>query len=246
MSTTNSIAFPNTQPNVVYFTTSGTWTKPAGLRYVVVQLQGGGGAGGGVPAGATFSNSFIGGGGGAGSYIECLIPASSLGATVNVTVGAGGVGVSAGNGGSGAASSFGTSSASGGAGSGSLSAGGYTCPTHPGASVASTPVALGTTIRSKRGNPGRPSHVIKELAGGQNRCVVIRGGGGNPFVGSGAVDSTSTLTDSSSNLTGAGSISLGGGGGGSCNVNALSASAIGGARAGGNGGAGYVRVFEYF
>jgi len=73
-------------PQVVTFTSSGTWTKDAGLKYVVVEVQGGGGNGDSV----TSSSSSIstGGGGGAGGYSKKLILASALGATETVTVGA--------------------------------------------------------------------------------------------------------------------------------------------------------------
>lgn len=79
---------------VVPFTSSGTWTKDAGLKYVVVEVVGGGGGGGAV------SDE---GGGGAGGYSRKLILASELGATEVVTVGAGGAVDS-----SGTASSFGS------------------------------------------------------------------------------------------------------------------------------------------
>jgi len=114
----NCISAP---PDVVIFTSSGTFTKAdyPGLKGVRVRLVGGGGAGGGRSP-----SSPIGGGGGAGGYCEEFIPASSLGASVTVTVGAGGTGVSGGNGGNGGTSSFGTfNSASGGSG-GSTGAGG--------------------------------------------------------------------------------------------------------------------------
>ncbi len=85
-------------PQIVTFTGSGTWTKDAGLKYVVVELVGGGA--GGSSAGNQGSR-----GGGAGGYSRKLIAASSLGATETVTIGAAGVGgingVDVGNGGSG-------------------------------------------------------------------------------------------------------------------------------------------------
>ena len=81
-------------PQVVTFTSSGTWTKDAGLKYVVVETQAGGGGGG---------TSRNGGGGGGGGYSKKLILASALGATEVVTRGAGGAAESAGGN-----SSFGT------------------------------------------------------------------------------------------------------------------------------------------
>ena len=73
-------------PQVVTFTSSGTWTKDAGLKYVVVEVQGGGGNGDSVVAGDNVTSA--GGGGGAGGYSKKLILASALGATETVTVGA--------------------------------------------------------------------------------------------------------------------------------------------------------------
>lgn len=62
---------------VVTFTSSGTWTKNAGLKYVVVE-----GVGGGVDGLSGTPNE----GGGAGGYFRKLIPASALGATETVTI----------------------------------------------------------------------------------------------------------------------------------------------------------------
>lgn len=56
-----------------------TWTKPTGLKYIHVRVQGAGGDGAKA-------------GGGGGAYAEKTIGAASLGATETVTIGAAGVG----------------------------------------------------------------------------------------------------------------------------------------------------------
>lgn len=90
------------------FTASGTWTKPAGIRYVRVQLVGGGGGGGGH-----------GESGGAGGYSEKIIDVRNI-ASVAVTIGTGGAGTTYHNaGGNGTTTSFG-SHLSGGGGYGAI------------------------------------------------------------------------------------------------------------------------------
>ena len=81
---------------VVTLTSSGSWTAPAGVTSVTVEVWGGGGAGGGQDQG-----SDGGGGGGGGGYSKkntvTVIPGNSY----TVSVGAGGAGVTSGTGGSG-------------------------------------------------------------------------------------------------------------------------------------------------
>lgn len=73
-------------PTVQTFTTTDTWTKPDGLKYVVVEVQAAGGNGAdGVDNGSTGS---AGGGGGGGGYSKKIITAASLGTTETVTIGA--------------------------------------------------------------------------------------------------------------------------------------------------------------
>ena len=64
------------------FTSSGTWTKPAGITKVLVQVVGGG-------AGGHNTNGMAGSGGGAGGYSSMLIDVSSI-STSTITIGAAG------------------------------------------------------------------------------------------------------------------------------------------------------------
>ena len=135
--------------SVQVFTSSGTYTKPAGINTLKVICTGGGGGGG--EGKATFNYN---GGGAAGGTAIDIIDASSI-TTVAVTIGAGGALQNAGNGSAGndgATSSFGSfCSATG--GEGGKQEGG----THP------------------KAQPGVGSGGVINLTGGQG----VSQGGGN-------------------------------------------------------------------
>jgi hypothetical protein len=90
-----------TDPIVRYYTASDTWTKPAGLARVSLLALGGGGGGGSGRNSVAPTVAFGGGGASGGAIVHvCNIPASVLGATEDVTIGAfgaGGVAVSTDN-----------------------------------------------------------------------------------------------------------------------------------------------------
>ena len=96
------------------FTSSGTYTRPAGITKIKVYITGGGGGGAGCSS--SYAPAAGGGGGGGGTAIE-LIDASGTFADVTVTIGTGGAGTTDSQSGDGTTSSFGAyCSATGGSG----------------------------------------------------------------------------------------------------------------------------------
>ena len=206
--------------SMVSFTTSGTWTRPNGVRFALVFALGAGGGGGGA-AGAASSGS-AGGGGGAGGLALSFLDVTAL-AGNTVTVGSGGSAGSSGGGygGTGGASSFGIEVvAAGGAGGAGMTAGTTAAVGLGGGGGTTSAGDLGFT-----GAPGSPALRIDGtvVSSGSGGASFFGGGGRGSYVNSGGVAGTARGS---------------GGGGG-----AVSASTTG--RAGGAGAGGLVWIWEF-
>lgn len=208
------------------FTTSGTWTCPAGVTSVSVECWGGGGAGGGSRS----TVNSAGGGGGGGGYSANGAVTVVPGNTYNIVVGTGGIGVSNAAGGDGSASSFNATTvvANGGAGGGRGNSG-----------AGGNGAGLGTgTIRYTGGNGA--AGVSGTASGGGGGAAGSTGNGGaaaGQTAGIGAtLNGGSGGAGRSAENAGRDGLIYGGGGSGGYG------GAGGTALAGGNGANGYVTI----
>jgi len=201
-----------------------TWTKPAGLNYLTVEMVGGGAGGGGSNNAGTSAPG--GSGGGSGSYGRWIIPAASLGSTETITVGSAGTGSSASNGTDGGSSSVGTLAIAGGGVKGIVAGN-----TGPGRGVGGAGgVASGSVTAS---------FSVSQAGDGFTAAVGTSplqsgGGGDNPW-GTGGQANIAAATDAHTGRVGLG---YGAGGGGGLDSN--------GNTAGGAGTSGAVVVTEYY
>ena len=203
-----------------WFSASGTWTRPSGVRLALILAMGGGGGGGGIAGNASASGA--GGGGGAGGLAIKFQDVTSS-PTVSVTIGSGGAGgVSTGGpGGNGGATSFGTFAAAGGGNGG---------PTM-------TPATFATAVTG--GNGGSASQGDYAFSGSPGAPAmrfdannVISGNGGSGFFGGGGMGGIGNAPGNTVASPGSG------GAGGTVASNATG-------RAGGSGANGLVWVWEF-
>jgi hypothetical protein len=197
--------------------TAQTYTKPANVTSIMVEVIGGGGGGGGSAGGAGFG---LGGGGGSGGYARLWI--ASAASTYTYTVGAGGAGGAAGvnTGTSGGTTTFSASSlqATGGTGgvggnAGTSAAGGNTAP------------GAGGVGSNGNINAGGEQGTFALLA----LALIVPGQGGSSIYGGGGL---TLVIGNGGNAQNYGS---GGGGGASQASN----------QSGGNGSGGLIVVWEF-
>jgi hypothetical protein len=203
-------------------TSSGTYTKPAGLQFLEVELAGGGGGGG--SAGTTGAGTYSAGGGGGGAgYVRYLYPAADLAATTAYAVGSSGVTAAAGGN-----TTFRNLTGGGGGGglSGVASSTISATGTGSGGSSSSTETGQALLIFGANGGAGL---VVYPVAGWNQR-----GAGGGSFLAPWFMPSP---TGTAAGVAGR---SYGGGGSGACN------GASQGVGAAGLGATGIIILTEYF
>lgn len=212
--------------NVQVFTTNGTYTPTAGMKYCIIEVVGGGGGGGGIGNPASGISAASSGGGG-GGYARLYASSLTIGASQSVTIGNGGSGgVGSNNGTSGGSTSFGSGplvSATGGNG-GLFNNGGGVRGVVGGVGSSGDFQAYGGT--SSAGYSISTSGAILGL-GGNGGSSIYGAGGAGPII-------FANVTSNGNN-----GLLYGGGGSGASGHNGS------GAGTGGNGVSGIVIITEY-
>ncbi|UUV44796.1 hypothetical protein RCRUDOLPH_29 [Rhodobacter phage RcRudolph] len=214
---------PGRLRSVQKFTAGGTWTRPSGVRAIVVEVVGGGGGGGGVTSVA--SSAGCGGGGGAGAYVRQYIDVTAL-ASAAVLVGAAGTAGAntGGTGGTGGTSSFNGAVAQATGGLGGVGQVGAATPAIVLGGNGGT--ASPTTVNVwGHGAVGQMGNRVSGTVGASG------GGAAGPFGGGGLGRNTAGAGDTAA--------APGAGGGGALSLNGSAAAA------GGAGAPGLVVVYEY-
>ncbi len=200
-----------------------TWSKPANLNYVIVELWAGGGSGG--------SGNSTAGGAGGGAYNRITLQVSDLSPTETVTIAAGGSAVTGSAGNIGGNSSFGSHITVYGGGGGTVTAGGG----GGGGGGIRSAGATGTTTGGAGGSPAGGTGG-NAAVGGANSGFGGGGGGDETFAGGEAAwGGGGGGGGSNSSSPGGNSVYGGGGGGGGTSGSANSG---GTSIYGGNGGDG--------
>ncbi len=212
--------------NTRIFTASGTYTPTPGTRFIIIEGNGAGAAGGGIPILAAGQISGA-GGGASGAY--GLKKVTSAFAGVAVTIGAAGVGVAGGTGGTGGSTLFGTLltlPGGNGAPAGSITT--TTFVTGPSGTGSSVPLGADVGFSGTAGSFGTSYGGTSGVGGAGASSRFGSGGGGGIVNGASAV--------AAGNIAGG----FGAGGGG-----AIGAGGTGAAQAGGDGVAGILIINEY-
>lgn len=210
------------------YTANGTWTKPAGAKWVRVVAIGGGGGGGGAGAASAGSSTHA-GGGQAGSYSESYLAASTFSTSAAVVVGTGGAGATtAANGTAGGTTTVGGTIVTAPGGAGGLAS--STSSAVLGAQGGSG-AAAGTGQLATAGAPGG--------YGFGGPAFGIGGTGGSSHYGAGGVGGAAATA----NQVAAGGAASGRGAGGGGGAGAATTSTV---AAGGAGTGGLVIIDTYF
>jgi hypothetical protein len=211
---------------IIPFTASGTYTPSAGLVSAIVECVGGGGGGGGVTGISAVLSG--GGGGGSGGYSRKALTAAQIGSSLNIVVGAAGVGATSADGTAGGDTYVGASYAASlcgakGGGGGGRRTSGTAATAGLGGAAGIGDIASAGALGSGFVDGDSATNAFGLNAGGSS----VFGGGG-----------PGGLAPSSGSYPGNNASNYGSGGGGATFYNS-------GLAAGGNGSAGIVVITEF-